>query len=351
MTAKPVVLNLQEWNPLEVKYLPPKVNDKGGKTINIISKQNNRSLSISTPLMMTWGISDYVDEKGESDNKFTLSLTFPNDDYRNTNTDLFLQKLIEFENKVIDDAVTNSELWFGDTLGREVVKHMFFPILKYSKNKDTKKIDYSKPPTLRAKVPNYNGKWNVEIYDTKMNLIFPCDDEQLTPIELVPKLSSVACVLNFGTCWVGGKGFGVQLKVIQAVVKPRLIESVYGKCHIQLSSEEKNVLDNQDKEETMAVNILSTGLSTSTPPFDFSAEKRPVMSGLSNSFPPGIVSETSKRPITEVDSEDELEPQEMLSVPDTDTCSTHPSMVSSETTPVLSEPVVVKKKIVKKVKA
>jgi hypothetical protein len=43
--------------------MQPKINDRGAKSINIISTQSNRALHISTPLMMTWGISDFVDEK------------------------------------------------------------------------------------------------------------------------------------------------------------------------------------------------------------------------------------------------------------------------------------------------
>ena len=140
----------------------------------------------------------------------------------------------------------NAEAWFGDdSLSREVIKHMFFPILKYSKNKDTKKIDYSRPPTIRAKVPNYDGKWGVEIYDTQSNLIFPCENSNMSPIDFVPKLSNVACVLNFSQVWIGGKGFGVMMKLVQCVVKPKLIESVFGKCHIQLSAEDAKTLDAQ----------------------------------------------------------------------------------------------------------
>ena len=53
-------------------------------------------------------------------------------------------------------------------------------------------IDTSKPPSIRAKVQNYGGKWNLEIYDNKLNLLFPNDDPNMTPIDFVPKLSKVA---------------------------------------------------------------------------------------------------------------------------------------------------------------
>ena len=243
--SKPVVLNSSEWNPSAIKYMAPKINERGGKSINMISKQSNRSLHISTPLLMTWGIADFVDDKGESDGKFSMSLNFPNNEYATKATIEFLQKLKDFENQILDDAVTNSESWWGEEMSREVAKHTFFPFLKYSKNKDTKKTDLSKPPSIRAKVPFYDNRWAVEIYDTKSNLLFPCGNNNLTPVDFVPKQSQVACVLQCGGIWIGGKGWGLTWKLIQCVVKPREVVSVYGRCHIELSPEDRDTLDTQ----------------------------------------------------------------------------------------------------------
>lgn len=245
-SSTPVVLSSNEWNTSSIRYMQPKVNDRGAKSINIISTQSNRSLHISTPLMMTWGISDFVDEKGESDGKFSMSLNFPNEDYSNPSTTEFLTKLKQFENQILDDAVKNSEAWFGESMSREVAKHTFFPFLKYSKDKMTKRFDYSKPPSIRAKVPNYSNKWNVEIYNTKGELIFPCDNDNMTPMDFVPKKSNVACVLQCGGLWFGGKGWGITWKVNQIVVKPQEVQSVFGKCHIKLSSDEIQTIETQE---------------------------------------------------------------------------------------------------------
>jgi hypothetical protein len=246
-TSTPVVLPVSEWNTSSIRYMQPKVNDRGGKSINIISTQTNRSLHVSTPLMMTWGISDYVDEKtGESDGKFSMSLNFPNSDYETKNTTEFLNKLKAFENQILDDAVRNSEAWFGEEMSREVAKHTFFPFLKYSKDKQTKKIDTTKAPSIRAKVPNYSNRWAVEVYDTKGTMLFPCDNENMTPMDFVPKKSNVACVLQCGGLWFGGKGWGITWKLIQCVVKPQETQSVYGRCHIQLSTDELQTIEKQE---------------------------------------------------------------------------------------------------------
>jgi len=243
--SAPIVLNVNEWDTSAVRYMQPKINDRGAKSINIISTQSNRALHISTPLMMTWGISDFVDEKtGESDGKYSMSLVFPNDDYKTPASSTFLDRLKAFENQILDDAVKYSDAWFGEELSREVVKHNFFPFLKYTKDKVTKKIDHTKSPSIRARIPNYNNKWGIEVYDTTSKLLFPCDNENMTPMDFVPKKSQVATVLQCGGLWFGGKGWGITWKVNQCVVKPQEVISVYGRCHIQLSTDE---IDSMDK--------------------------------------------------------------------------------------------------------
>jgi len=264
--ATPIVLNNSDWDTSAIRYMQPKINDRGGKSINVISTQSNRSLHISTPLMMTWGISDFVDEKtGESDGKFSMSLVFPSDDYTTPASSLFLAKLKAFENQILDDAVKYSDAWFGEDLSREVVKHNFFPFLKYAKDKLTKKVDLTKGPTIRARVPNYNNKWGVEVYDTSSNLLFPCDNENMTPMDFVPKKSQVATVLQCGGLWFGGKGWGVTWKVNQCVVKPQEVISVYGKCHIQLSTDEINSMDTSAAPVNDADDDEGVPLPASTP--------------------------------------------------------------------------------------
>jgi hypothetical protein len=194
--------------------------------------------------MMTWGIADFVDEKtGESDGKYSMSLNFPNADYATASSTELLDKIKTFESQILEDAVKNSEAWFGEEMTLPVVKHTFFPFLKYTKDKTTKKIDPTKPPSIRAKVPNYSGRWAIEIYDTKQQKIFPSDNENMTPMDFIPKKSNVAAVLQCGGLWFGGKGWGLTWKLVQCVVKPQEVVSVYGRCHIQLSSDEISKMD------------------------------------------------------------------------------------------------------------
>lgn len=268
-TKSPIVIEYPDWDVAQNKYMPPKVNDRGGKSISVISKQTNRGLCVSTPLMITWGISDFCDDQGNSDGKYAMSLSFPNDEYKTPESDEFLSKCKAFENQILDDAVVNSEVWWGEKMSRELVKHTFFPFLKYSKDKTTKKTDYTKPPSLKAKVPCYGDKWSCQVYDTELNLLFPSESNpSATPMDFVPKASSVVCGLQCTGIWIGGKGWGLTWKLIQCIVKPKVVMSVYDKCHLKLSVKDKNNIQSQvmkaDEPQEDPIESLVEEVVTST---------------------------------------------------------------------------------------
>ena len=254
MSKSPVVINMSEFAPTAVRYMQPRVNDRGGKSVTVISTQSNRALNITMPLMLTWGISDYVDEKGESDGKFTISLQFPREAESTAETRTALKNMKEFENKIIEDAVANSAVWFGKKASREIVEDRYFPFLKYKKDKETREIDYNSPPTLRPKVPCYDGEWKTEVFDPKGTLLFPCDVEGSTPMDFIGKGSHVACVLQCGGLWFGGKGWGMIWKLSQAVVKPRVMDTIFGKgvCQIQLSAEDEEAIYKEPESQAPA---------------------------------------------------------------------------------------------------
>lgn len=336
--TNPTIIQMSNWNPNAKKYMAPKVNDKGAKTVNIISTQTNRSIHLTLPLLMTWGIADFTDQKtGESDGRFKMSLNFPNEEYATPESREALQKLKDFEEVILNDAVTNSEVWFGKKQSREIVEYGFFPFLTYSKNKDTKAIDYSRPPSLRPKVPKYGEDWNIEIYDTKSNLLFPSPDF-VSPIELVPKQSNVATVISCTGLWMGGKGWGTTWKVVQCVVKPQIMEKVFGKCHIQLSGADVEAIE--DKKPATIAEDASVPLPSVKPaPVEI---KKPV------------VVDTY---VADSDGEEEVRKQEPVAVevpkqepePVTEPVTPEPEVVEEQVEAPKKKTII--KKIVKKVSA
>lgn len=266
------VIAMSNWTPNSKKYMAPKLNDKGSKSINVISTQTNRSIHLIMPLMMTWGISDYTDEKtGVSNDKFSMSLNFDNEEYATPEAKEALRKLKEFEEIILNDAVTHSEVWFGKKQSREIVEYSYFPFIKYPKNKDTKQTDYSRPPSIVPKVPKYGDEWKIELYDTNNNLLFP-SPQYATPIELVPKKSSVASIITCGGIWVGGKGWGVTWRVIQCVVKPQLMESIYGKCHIPLSSSDIKAIEGKEDNVPTSSNTTTASKVEASKPAEYAED-------------------------------------------------------------------------------
>ena len=220
----------------DISYAKAKINPSGGKNIAIMNGKVRKNTMLSTPLMLTWGMSEFNDDK-TGKRSFELSLQFPNAEYPDRDGEVFLEKMKEFETKVKADAVTNAKDWFGKPkMSAEVVDALWTPMLKYPKNKESGEFDYARAPTLRVKVPYWDGDWKVELYDMEQRQLWPSEDLD-SPVELIPKLTKVACVIQCGGIWFANGKFGVTWKLFQAVVKPPT--SLRGKCHIRLTEGDK----------------------------------------------------------------------------------------------------------------
>ena len=222
-------------------YTKPKVNASGGKSIGIINKASMKGLYLSSPLMLTWGVNENVDEK-TGVKSYDMALQFPKEEYTNDNAEAFLKNLKAFENKIKEDAIANCKDWFNkQKMSTEVVDALWTPMLKYPKDPTTKEFDYDRPPTLRIKLNTWDGVFKCELYDMEQQQIFP-NDSGLLPPDLIMKATNVATVIQCGGLWFASGKFGVTWRLIQAVVKPK--ESLQGKCLINLSTQEKEVLRN-----------------------------------------------------------------------------------------------------------
>jgi hypothetical protein len=195
-------------------------------------------LRLSTPVLLTWGASDF-----ENNGKFDMALQFPSDEYKTDDTDAFLANLIAFEAKIKADALIYSKEWFGKQhKSADVVEALFSPLLKYSKNKATGDLDFTKAPSFRVKIPLWEGVWKTEIYDEEHNRLFPDTvNPNITPIDFLQKGINIAALLQCGGLWFANGKFGVTWKLIQAVSqKPRATLS--GQCFIKIKPSDKEKL-------------------------------------------------------------------------------------------------------------
>lgn len=226
------------FNPeTDIKYAKCKTNASGGKSVGIYNSQTGQSLYVGTPLLMTWGLQEYTDDK-TGKVSYEMSLQFPNDDFENPETRAFLKSMADFETKLKADALANSKDWFAKPkMTPDAVDALFTPILKYPMDKATCEKDLSKKPTMRIKVPFWQGKWEgVEIYDADRSHLFPCDDTNVSPMDIITKLSYVKAMIQCGGIWFANGKFGITWRFVQCMIRPRV--SMHGKCHLSLSSSE-----------------------------------------------------------------------------------------------------------------
>ena len=239
MSSEMVIPGASFNSATDMKYTKPKVNSVGGRSVGIVNAKTSTVLNLSTPLMLTWGVQDFTDEKSGKVS-YDLALQFPNEGFETPATKKFLANIAAFEKKIKEDAITNSKEWFSKPkMTADAVDALWTPILKYPKNKDTLEADMTRAPTLKVKLPFWDGQWKeLELYDVDMQPIFPdASNPALSPKDLIAKGSHIAVSIQCGGIWFANGKFGVTWKLFQAIVKPKM--SLKGKCHIRLDDEEK----------------------------------------------------------------------------------------------------------------
>jgi hypothetical protein len=232
------IISGTSFNPnTDYKYAKAKVNNSGGKSVGILNAATNSVLNIQTPLMLTWGVNENTDKKTGEVQSYSMALQFPADEYKTPGVSKFFAALQQFEAKIKQDAIANSKEWFGKAMSAEVIGAIFNPVLSYSKNPQTGEPDHTKNPTLKVKLPFYDGEWKgIEIYDSNRIALFP-NSEGKSPKDLIVKGSDAALIITCGGLWFAGGSFGVTWRLVQAVLKPK--PSLRGKCHITLDDDEQ----------------------------------------------------------------------------------------------------------------
>jgi hypothetical protein len=233
-----------------VVFNPPKLNKAGGKNVTLTNKDTRKQLALSTPLMLTWGMNEFRDE-ATGKVSYDLSLQFPSDGYPNPEASDFLEKLVEMERMCKAEATKKAKDWFNKpTMSPEVVDALWTPMLRYKKDPATGMPDTSSAPTLRVKIPFWEDSWKIELYDTEGGRLYP--GTGVTPMQLIPKLTNLALIIQSGGIWFANGKFGTTWRLVQGVVKPRA--SLFGSCHIKLNTDQKKTLeaqaDREDEEES-----------------------------------------------------------------------------------------------------
>ena len=218
-------------------YSAPKAHASGGKVVNLLNRNFKESLTLSTPLILTWGAQEGQEQgTGKPTGKFTMALQFPSAEYSNPDAEAFLQSMKALQAKVKADAITHSKEWFGKEIkSAEVIDEKFNVMLRYpKKSKGSVEVDESKAPTLTVKIPQWSGVWKPEIYDEDGEPLYINGkvNSHLTPLEfLKPKTYIIALIQCGGLWFVNGK-ISITWNLKQAIVqKPK--QAMEGTCFLR----------------------------------------------------------------------------------------------------------------------
>jgi len=282
-----------------LSYSAPKAHESGGKVVNVYNKYFKESLTISTPLILTWGAQEGVDTAKKPTGKYTMSLQFPNADFPNADCQAFLNSMRALEAKVKADAIANSKEWFGKVITNpEIIDEKFNVMLRHPKFKGTDEADISKAPTLTVKVPCWKGVWKSEIYDEDGEPLYVNGKTSggLSPLDFLKPKTHVICLIQCGGIWFVNGKFSITWNLKQAIVqKPKA--SMEGQCFIKLKTADKEKLkalppvehDDVDPDGAVATIVEDSDEEEETPKTVFTAPavvEKPVVSA-----PPVVVVE------------------------------------------------------------
>ena len=204
-------------------YSAPKAHASGGKVVNLYNKNFRESLTISTPLILTWGAQEGMDQQKNPTGKYTMSLQFPNTEYPNADCQAFLSSMRALEAKVKADAMTYSKEWFGKTItSPEVMEEKFNVMLRHpKKEKGSIEVDENKPPTLTVKIPCWKGVWQPEIYDEEGEPLFVKGKSapHVSPLEFLKPKTHVICLIQCGGLWFVNGKVSITWNLKQAIVQ------------------------------------------------------------------------------------------------------------------------------------
>ena len=200
----------------KLKYSEVKQMKSGAKTVYI--NYGNDKLTIQTPaLYLPYGISPPYSEKEKKDDKpvekvvpgSALDVSFRGMDENDKINQLY-NKLKELENKIVDDAFENRELWFKDDFdnNKAFCKKLFSPIIKVDKDPNTGKELGKYPPTFKAKIPfDKNELCTMDCYDMQ--------NEELNINDVFKRLkgAKVVMIVQLTGLWMAGGKYGCSWKV------------------------------------------------------------------------------------------------------------------------------------------
>jgi len=188
------------------------ITDKDGKKTTVGKKAfvnyagGRFSMQTATNMRVPFGLNVY-DQSNPP--KYSINLSF-NGYQDNQDVKAFYEAIQALDKFIVDEAVKNSEAWFGKKKSREVLEEFYTPSLKFGK-----KDDY--PPTMKLNLRKLADGFETKFYDIKGK------PYKSMPIEeMLMKGTQVTCLINCADVWIAGTGkFNLRWNVEQIVIHKR----------------------------------------------------------------------------------------------------------------------------------
>ena len=220
--ATNAIISSSNLDVSKISFGDIRANKAGGKSVPI--KYNGQSLQIRLEkATYPMGVNVRVSENGTN---YTLSLTLKGCDpfakERATGESGTVGTLYNFlqdlQSKLLDTAEANSVKWFGKSRSRSVLEDTMKQFISPSVEKvNGEWVPTGKyPPSLKMKVPVYDGRVAMDVTDSQGKPV-AVDIDNITNV--FPKRVEASIVVSPGV-YVSGQGWGVTWRVSYARVAP-----------------------------------------------------------------------------------------------------------------------------------
>lgn len=237
----------------EVQFSDVKQTASGGKSARLL--YNNNPLLLRLPrLRLPMGVS--VREDPKSGRSFSTTVSLRNcDPYAKDRSDddeagPLYNFMLDLQNKLLDWATDNSVKLFGKKRTRDSIEDSFKKILSVSTDRtgEVAVPNGKYPPSLRLKVPVYDGRVNMDVVDPRAMQMVLTPDSLLS---VFPKYCEASMIIQ-GSIYIINGNFGVSwnLKFAQVFPPSRLTAASL------FSPEEEQVVQEEPPAEEAQANLM-----------------------------------------------------------------------------------------------
>jgi hypothetical protein len=210
---------------------PVKILDNGGK--QAYANYDGGKFLLQTPaLTLPYNMNDKAFDPSKPV-KYTVEMSLRGyDEAGNKAKEMYdvLQSIDEF---MIEQGVKNSRSWFKSDMKQDVVRALYTPIVKWSKDKNGDVKPY--PPGVKVTLRKVGDNFEVKMFDANK------EEYQGVPVEdLLVKGAVVRCVMQCTGVWFAGGKYGLSWKANQMVMD-KVPESIRGYAFVD--DEEGDIVD------------------------------------------------------------------------------------------------------------